>query len=174
MPAGPAFAIVPGVGFGPVRFGASLATVERLMTTPCEERTASVCRYITAGIEYELNNGLVSGMLVHRHDRVVDGSTKIWGQTRCAIAPDITPRVIQNYVHSLLGKPESSEAITAPNPNRTVLREVYPGVVFEYDRGEYTNQLVVGSIRVVKADSPVKVVVPKRDPKDRPPPEPLH
>lgn len=174
MPAGPAFAIEPGVGFGPVRFGATVATIERLMAGKCEELTDQYCRFVSAGIQYDLTNGVVSGMAVHRHDRLVDGTDKVWGQTRCAIAPDITPRVIQSYVHSLLGKPESSEEVALPNANRTALREVYPGVIFEYDRGEFTNELIVGSIRVVKSDTPVKAKLPKRDPKDQPPHQPLH
>jgi len=155
VPAGPMFAITAGEGLGPVRFGATVATVERLMEGKCEELTDQHCRYIRAGIEYELTDGVVSGMVVYRHDRPVEGSPgKLWGRTRCVIPPDITPRVIVSYVHSVLGKPQTSETITEPNPNRTALRETYPGLILEYDRGEYTKELVLGSIRVVKPEKP--------------------
>jgi hypothetical protein len=153
VPSGPAFAIQAGVGLGPVRFGATVATIERLMGSKCDELTEKFCRYIPAGIEYDLSEGVVSGIIVYRHDRAVVGSPgKTWGRTRCAILPDITPRVILSYVHSNLGAPQSSEPVNGANPNRTALRETYPGLVLEYDRGEYTQELVLGSIRVVKLD----------------------
>jgi hypothetical protein len=171
-PAGPSFAIMAGEGLGPVRFGATVATIERLMEGKCEELSERHCRYIRAGIEYELKDGVVSGIVVYRHDRPVEGSPgKFWGRTRCAIPPDITPRMVAGYVHSVLGKPESHESVETVNANRTALREHYQGLDLEYDRGEYTKELVLGSIRVLKLDNPPKpkpVVVPKG------PPEPLH
>lgn len=155
IPSGPAFAIEAGAGLGPVRFGATVSTIERLMGSKCDELTEKFCRYIPAGIEFELSDGMVSGIVVYRHDRAVVGSPgKTWGRTRCAIAPDITPRVILKYVHATLGKPQSSEPVTQANPNRTALRETYPGLVLEYDRGEYTQELVLGSIRVTKLNRP--------------------
>ncbi len=156
VPAGPAFAIEAGGGLGPVRFGATVATIERLMGSKCDEPSDKFCRYIAAGIEFELSNGVVSGIVVYRHDRPVAGSPgKVWGRTRCAIPPDISPRVILGYVHERMGRPLSSEAVTAANPNRTVLKETYPGLVLEFDRGEYTQDLVLGSIRVTKPDKPL-------------------
>ena len=171
-PAGPAFAILAGEGLGPVRFGATVATVERLMEAKCEELTEKHCRYIKAGIEYELENGVVSGIVIRRHDRPVEGSPgKLWGRTRCAIPPDVTPRTIVGYVHSVLGEPQSHETVDAANPNRTSLREHYQGLVLEYDRGEYTKELVLGSIRILKLDNPPK---PKPAVARKGPPEPLH
>jgi hypothetical protein len=172
VPAGPAFAIEAGIGMGPVRFGATVATIERLMEGKCEELTDKLCRYIKAGVEYELNDGVLAGMVVYRHDRPVEGSPgKFWGRTRFAIPPDITPRVVVGYVHSILGNPESSEKLDGKNPNRTLLREQYPGLVLEYDRGEYTQELVLGSIRVLKLTNPPK---PKPTAKPKGLPEPLH
>ncbi len=151
VPSGPAFAIEAGAGLGPVRFGATVATVERLMEAKCDEISDKYCRYIPAGIEFELSDGVVSGIVVYRHDRAVAGSPgKTWGRTRCVVPPDISPRVIQSYVHTTLGKPQAAEPVTLANPNRTALRETYPGLVIEYDRGEYTQELIIGSIRVVK------------------------
>jgi len=155
VPKGPAFVIEAGKGLGPVRFGATVATIERLMGSKCDELTEKLCRYIPAAIEFELADGVASGMVVYRHDRPVPGSPgKVWGRTQCAIAPDITPRVILSYVHSKLGKPVSSEEVKTENPNRTALRETYPGLVLEYDRGERTQDLMLGSIRVIKMDKP--------------------
>jgi len=164
VPQGPAFAIEAGVGLGPVRFGATVATIERLMEGKCDEITETYCRYIGAGIEYELTKGVVSGMVVHRHDRPVAGSPgKAWGRTRCAIPPDVTPRTLLSYVRSVLGKPLASEAVTADNPNRTGLRETYKGLILEFDRGEHTGELILGGIRVTKAAEP------PRHPADAPP-----
>ena len=152
VPQGPAFAIEAGVGLGPVRFGATVATIERLMEGKCDEITETFCRYIGAGIEYELTKGVVSGIVVHRHDRPVAGSPgKTWGRTRCAIAPDVTPRTLLSYVRTVLGKPLASEAVTGDNPNRTGLRETYKGLILEFDRGEHTGDLILGGIRVTKA-----------------------
>jgi hypothetical protein len=138
-----------------VRFGATVATIERLMGSKCDEQTDTLCRYILAGIEFELTGGAVSGIVVYRHDRPVEGSPgKVWGRTQCAIPPDITPRVVFSYVRSLLGKPLSSEEVKTENPNRTALKDTYPGLVLEYDHGEHTDDLIVGSIRVVKTDKP--------------------
>lgn len=126
------------------------------MEAKCDEVTESYCRYIDAGIEYELTKGVVSGVVVYRHDRPVPGSPgKLWGRTRCAIPPDITPRVVFSYVRSILGKPLTSEAVSGDNPNRTGLRETYNGLVLEYDRGERTGDLILGSIRVTKANGPI-------------------
>lgn len=172
MPAGPAFAIMAGEGLGPIRFGATVATVERLMEGKCEELTEKHCRYIKAGIEFELESGIVSGIVIYRHDRPVDGSPgKSWGRTRCAIPPDITPRMVVGYVHSVLGKPQSHEMVKAANPNRTALREHYQGLDLEYDQGEYTKELVLGSIRVLKLANPPK---PKPAVVRSGPPDPLH
>jgi hypothetical protein len=142
------------------------------MEAKCDQLTDRICRYIPAGIEYELTDGVVSGIIVYRHDRpVADNPGKVWGRTRCAIPPDITPRVILSYVHSNLGQPQAVEKITTANPNRTALRETYQGLVLEYDRGEFTNELIVGSIRVIKAD---KAPVPRPQPAHSRSPEPLH
>ncbi len=168
VPKGPAFAIEAGSGLGPVRFGATVATVERLMEAKCDELTDDYCRYIDAGVEYELSKGVVSGIVVARHGRPVAGSSgKTWGRTRCAIAPDVTPRVLLSYARSILGKPATSESVTTENPNHTLLKETYPGLVLEYDRGERTGDLILGSIRVTKSDKPIPAH--KADP-----PPPVH
>jgi hypothetical protein len=144
------FAIEPGKGFGPVRFGATVQTIERLMEAKCEQLTDKFCRYIAAGIEYELTDGVVSGMAVFREGRGVPGIPgKTWGLTRLVIPPDIVPRVVLRYVHSVMGKPESSQPIEGISPDRTVLRETYPGLILEYDRGEFSTEVVLGAIRVV-------------------------
>lgn len=125
------------------------------MGSKCDELNDEHCRYIPAGVEFELSDGVVSGIIVYRHDRPVAGSPgKVWGRTRCAIPPDITPRVVVSYVRDKLGHPLSSEPVTAPNPNRTALKATYPGLILEFDRGEYTQDLVLGSIRVTKLEKP--------------------
>jgi hypothetical protein len=125
------------------------------MGSKCEDLSEIFCRYPTAGIEFELSDGVVSGIIVYRHGRPIAGEPgKSWGRTRCAIRPDITPRVLLTYVHERLGKPQASEPVTTTSPNRTALRETYPGLVLEFDRGEYTQELLLGSIRVTKLEKP--------------------
>src|SRR5262245_38520182 len=51
---GPILGIFPGEGLGAVRFGATPATIERLLEGPCEIKTDTVCRYIARGVEFRL------------------------------------------------------------------------------------------------------------------------
>ena len=63
-------AIQAGQGVGPIRIGATVATIERLMAAPCEVKTESVCRYIKRAVEFDLDkSGVTDRIVVHRHDR---------------------------------------------------------------------------------------------------------
>ena len=69
-PKAPSLAIQAGQGVGPIRIGATVATIERLMEAPCEVKTESVCRYIRRAVEFDLDkNGFTERIVVHRHDR---------------------------------------------------------------------------------------------------------
>lgn len=150
-PTGPAFAIEPGQGIGPIRFGSTVATVERHMGAKCEELTDQYCRFITAGIELELANGAVTGMAVHRWSRPVAGSAdKIWGVFAGGLPPKVLLMMVPESVIEEIGKPKRTEEVTGDNPNWTVRRDYYDGLVLEYDKNRANDRLMLGKIAVVK------------------------
>src|SRR5262245_37937034 len=50
----PLLAVLAGQGAGPIRIGANVTQVERLMQHKCEIRTESVCRYVRYGVDFNL------------------------------------------------------------------------------------------------------------------------
>lgn len=148
---GPSYAVEPGLGLGPIRFGSTVATVERHMDAKCEELTDKYCRYITSGIELELTNGAVSGISIHRYQRPVAGdASKTWGMFRGGIPPKIFMMMVPEAVIEQLGKPKRTEAVKEDNPNWTVRRDYYDGMVLEYDKNRVNDRLMLGEIRIVK------------------------
>src|SRR5687768_3808894 len=69
LPSGPMLAIFAGQGVGPIRVGATVATIQRHMALPCDVKTATHCRYIGRGVEFELKNGAVERIRAHRAGR---------------------------------------------------------------------------------------------------------
>jgi len=145
MPSGPRLAIEAGQGLGAIRFGASVATIERLMQQPCVVKTESLCRYVSRGVDFHLFGGELVRVHVQRAGRPagndVTGNPQVFGFFNGGIRPDLalgmTPQAIQEY----LGKPERIEPVPEPNPQNMVARDHYPGLVIEYDR--YTNGNII-------------------------------
>jgi hypothetical protein len=143
------------VGIGPIRFGATVATVERHMGMKCQELTEQRCRILDAGVEFELTDGVVSGMVVHRFERPVEGSPgKVWGTFAGGILPDVRVTMVPEAVHESLGAPKTSVPVDGNNPYHTVLRETYPGLELEFDKNLKNDRLMLGSIRVLRAKKP--------------------
>jgi hypothetical protein len=140
-----------GAGLGPIRFGSTVATVERHMQTKCEELTDKYCRFISSGIELELTDGAVSGIVIHRFDRPVDGNPKkLWGTFAGGIPPKVLMTMVPEAVIEQLGKPKRTETIKEANPNWTVRRDTYDGMVLDYDKNRANDRLMLGQVRVVK------------------------
>jgi len=155
LPVGPRLAILAGTGVGPIRFGATVATIERLMEAPCEIKTPDKCRYITRAIEFELKDGVVERMVIHRKDRPAgpdaQGKPQTYGFFNGGIPPYLGFGMVPAALQKELGPPISSEKIATPNDNDTVERDTYPGMVLEYDR--YTNgNVILGGVILTKAD----------------------
>jgi hypothetical protein len=150
-PSGPAFAVEPGAGLGPVRFGSTVATVERHMQAKCEELTDKFCRFVSYGIELELASGAVSGIVIHRFDRQVDGSpNKQWGTFAGGIPPRVLMAMVPEAVIEQIGKPKRTETIKEANPYGAVRRDTYDGMVLDYDNNRLNNRLMLGQVRIVK------------------------
>jgi hypothetical protein len=156
VPIGPRLAILAGTGIGPIRFGATVATIERLMEAPCELRTPDKCRYIVQAVEFELKDGVVQRIVIHRHERPAgpdaQGTPQTYGFFNGGIPPYLGFGMIPSAFTKELGQPTSVEKVTTPNDFNTVERDTYPGMVLEYDR--YTNgSIILGGVVLTKADT---------------------
>ena len=148
-------AIQAGQGVGPIRIGATVATIERLMEAPCDVKTPDVCRYITRAVEFQLGKGgFTERIVVHRHDRPAGldahGKPQVYGFFNGGIPPGAGLGMVPKAVLEIIGKPLSSERVTEKNPNNTMDRDTYPGgMVLEYD--EYTNgRVMLGGVIITK------------------------
>jgi hypothetical protein len=159
-PSGPMLAVLAGQGVGAIRFGATVATVERLMELPCQVKTETRCAYPERGVEFGLVGGAVDTISIHRAGRPAGKNAKgeelSYGFFRGAIPPDLRLGMVPTAIQEYLKQPERTEPISLPNPTNTVERHYYPGLIIEYDR--HTNgKAIMGGIQVVKANvSPPK------------------
>jgi hypothetical protein len=150
LPTGPSLAIEAGKGVGAIRFGATVATIERLMETRCEVLSENLCRYITRGVDFHLVNGVLDKVHVQRAGRPAGndwkGDKREFGFFNGGIRPDLalgmTPKAMQEY----LGPPERAERVEEPNPQNMVARDYYPGVIIEYDRYKNGNIIWAGAL----------------------------
>jgi hypothetical protein len=150
----PLMAVLAGQGAGAIRIGANVAQVERLMQRPCDVRSEHLCRYVQRGIDFNLVGGITQSIYVQRRGRPAgrnaNGDEVEFGFFQGMIPPDLrlgmTPEAIQQH----LGRPERAEKVAEPNPQNTVWRHYYPGLVLEYDLWPETKRLILGGIRVVR------------------------
>ena len=156
MPEGPQLAIQAGQGVGPIRIGATVATIERLMAAPCEVKTESVCRYIRRAVEFDLDkNGVTERIVVHRRDRPAGpdakGEPQVYGFFNGAIPPGVGLGMVPKAVLQILGPPQSSERVTTANDFDTIDRDTYPGgMVLEYDEYKKSGKVMLGAVIITK------------------------
>jgi hypothetical protein len=155
----PLLAVLAGQGAGPIRLGANVAQVERLMQHPCETRSENLCRYATRGIDFNLVGGLTQSIYIQRSGRPAgkdaDGNDIEFGFFYGMIPPDLRLGMLPEAVQEYLGKPRRAERVAGPNPQNTVYRHEYPGMTLEYDYWPETKRLILGGIRVFKDPSVV-------------------
>lgn len=145
-PAGPRFAIVAGKGIGPIRLGATPATVERLMELPCPDKSDTVYRYVDRGVEFRFADGKLTRILVHRGGREAPGG-KVWGVFNGGIPPDLQFGMIVPAVQQYLGPPKSVKAGNEGADTETTEQHVYEGMVLEYDKLP-SGRLIYGAVRI--------------------------
>jgi hypothetical protein len=139
------------MGLGPIMFGATVPTIERHMGMKCEVLTDTHCLIITAGVQFDLTKGVVSGIQIHRFDRPVEGDpSQLWGVFAGGIPPNVLMAMVPEAVIESLGKPKQTVVVKEKNPNNTVRRDTYDGMVLEYDLNRENNRLMLGGIRIVK------------------------
>jgi len=158
LPEGPVLAIQAGKGVGPIRLGATVATIERLMAAPCDVKTAQVCRYFRRAVEFYLDaGGATERIVVHRKDRPAgldaSGKPQAYGFFNGGIPPGVGLGMIPKAVLEMLGKPVKSERVTDNNAFHTLDRDTYPGgLLLEYD--EYTNgRVMLGGVVITKPEN---------------------
>lgn len=159
IPSGVRLAILAGKGVGPIRFGATVKTIERLMDLPCEIRTEDACRYVARAIDFVLKDGVAVEMHLHRVSRAAgpDGST--YGVFNGRTPEGVAFMMLPTGVDELLGKPTKSEPAKDPGQWGMVEIREYPGMRLEFDRLP-TGKVVLGGIVLTKADVPEKPLRP--------------
>ncbi len=155
LPSGPVLAMLAGQGVGPIRIGATVATIQRHMALPCEVKTPTLCRYIARGVEFQLENGATKRVYVQRAGRAAGkdsaGVEREFGFFNGAIPPDLRFGMIPSAIQEYLGPPTRIEKVEPLPPNNLAERHFYPGLVVEYDRHSNGN-LIMGGVLIEKMD----------------------
>jgi hypothetical protein len=139
IPVGPKLAIAPGKGLGPIRFGARLDTIERLIGEPCEEKREEgsklTCRYSAQAIDFVLENGMVTEMRAHRLGRPFKTSGKPdYGIFNGSFENGLAFGMVPAAARELVGAPKSVRTVSGDNPYHTVEVHEYDGYRLEFDR----------------------------------------
>jgi hypothetical protein len=146
--------ILPGQGVGPIRFGATKQTIERLMGAPCDESTETRCLYVGRALDFKLEGGVVTEIRVSRKGREAkrapDGSILEYGFFNGALLPDLYFGMHPTAIQEHLGPPQKVEPITPLGPDGFAERHVYDGVTLEFDRWSNGN-LLLGAVVLTKS-----------------------
>jgi hypothetical protein len=139
IPVGPNLVITPGKGFGPIRFGATQETIERLIGEPCEERRSEgddvICRYSAQAVDFVLRKGKLVQMRAHRLGRPFKPEPKLdYGIFNGRFAEGVAFGMVPGAVRELLGAPKRVQTLTTDNPNHTVEVHSYDTFSLEFDR----------------------------------------
>jgi hypothetical protein len=148
--------ILPGQGIGPIRFGATKQTIERLMGAPCEDSTDALCRYVGRAVDFKLEGGVVKEIRISRKGREAkrapDGSIVEYGFFNGALLPDLYFGMQPGALQEHLGAPQKIEKITPMGADGFSERHSYDGVTLEYDLWS-NDKLVLGAAILSKSDS---------------------
>lgn len=151
VPVGPTLLLEPGKGMGPIRFGAHLDTIERLIGEPCEERRQDsphvlACRYSAQAVEFFLTDDELTSARVHRLGRPFHKDPKPdFGIFNGRFPGGAAIGMLMSGVQELLGKPKAVHQVKDPNPYGTIEIHDYDGFSLEYDRLD-PDRVVLGGI----------------------------
>ncbi len=152
VPTGPRLAILPGEGLGPIRLGASVETVERLMELPCDEKTPTLCRYVTRAVDFHLSDGKVEEATVHRKDRPAgkdrSGQQRQFGVFNGAmLMRRIVPGMLRHEIIDAMGEGSLGERVVDDRGYGTIEIRKFDGLRVEFDdvgeRGVVIGALIV-------------------------------
>jgi hypothetical protein len=150
IPVGPRLMILPGRGLGPIRFGASIPTIERLMDAKCTTKTEELCRYAPQAVEFLLTDGKLTEIRVQGDERPFPGGggtpDNTYGIFNGYLPPKAEFGMYEKVVIESVGQPLSAEKLDPPQ-GKTVLRHTYPNnTVLEYDVLANGNTVLAGVI----------------------------
>jgi hypothetical protein len=139
IPVGPKLTIEPGQGLGPIRFGATVETIERLIGQPCEEKTAeagiTTCRYSAHAVDFVLDAEGLEQIRVHRLGRLFRAGGKLeYGIFNGGFESGVNLGMLPPAVAELLGKPQATRKVEGENLHHTVEVYEYPGATLEFDQ----------------------------------------
>src|SRR5690349_10954966 len=146
---------MPGKGFGPIRFGAHIDTIERLIGEPCEEKRdleggKQLCRFSAQAVDFVLKDGGAVEMRAHRLGRPFKPEPKLdYGIFNGRFESGVAFGMVAPAVRELMGTPKSTRSIEGDNPNHTVEVFEYDGATLEFDRIS-ENSVVLGGV-ILKA-----------------------
>jgi hypothetical protein len=153
VPVGPGLGIEMGKGVGPIRFGATVETIERLLGEPCEERVTKAqgrlaCRYSAHAIEFFLEQGVLERIHVHGRGRTFRAEPHLeYGIFNGAFVEGAALGMLKEGVQDFLGPPPRVETLDPRDADHVAERHHYPrGTVLEYDRSASGNLVLVGVI----------------------------
>lgn len=151
VPVGPTLLIEPGKGMGPIRFGAHLDTIERLIGEPCEEKRQDsphllACRYSAQAVEFLLTDDALTTIHAHRLGRPFHKDPKPdFGIFNGRFVGGAAIGMLMSGVQELLGKPKAVHSVKDPNPYGTIEIHDYDGFSLEYDRLD-PDRVVLGGV----------------------------
>lgn len=150
IPVGPKLMALPGRGLGPVRFGASLSTIERLIGATCTTKSETLCRYAPHAVEFLLEDGKLAEIRIQGDERPFPGGggtpDNTYGIFNGVLPPKVELGMYQHVVEEQIGAPLKTEQLDPPQGN-TVLRLTYANnTVLEYDKLSNGNTVLAGII----------------------------
>ncbi|MCA9630618.1 MAG: hypothetical protein KC766_23265 [Myxococcales bacterium] len=164
IPVGPRLLLEPGKGAGPVRFGATVETIERQMGMKCQDLSPTFCGITTAAIDFVLTDGKVSEIRVHRIQRPStpdrSGTPRLYGVFNGKLIKNVSLGMYRGLVKEALGEPLRSDTISEPNAFGTYEIDHYQGMSLEFDRLKNNNN-VLGGVILRPMDAPLPPVATK-------------
>lgn len=153
LPGGPRLAVMAGQGVGPIRFGATVDTIERQMGEKCEIITPVLCRFFGRALDFELLDGKVVRITAYRVDRPAGkdstGKERVFGVFNGGIPPDLRLGMLPWAIQQHLGQPKRVEKLPGPGTDHVAEIHYYDGLVLDYDLLE-NGKLALGAIHVEK------------------------
>lgn len=155
VPVGPIFTILPGEGIGPIRFGATLKTIHRLMEAECTEVSKrddlTWCRYQAHAVEFGLSNGRLVQIHIHGSEREFTpgkglGVDNVYGIFHGKFANNGQLGMYRQYAAQ--GEPQRIEEVT-PGRYPIVEKHYYEDMVLEFDKLGNGN-IVLGGVVLTK------------------------
>ncbi|MCW5790288.1 MAG: hypothetical protein KIT72_07700 [Polyangiaceae bacterium] len=145
VPSGPSLLLEPLKGAGPIRFGANLETIERLMGSTCNVKRDDYCSMPSFALEFKLTDGLLTEIRAHRVQRLAaDGVS--YGVLNGALAPDLKLGTFRGIVLETLGAPRRVDPVTQANSFGTFEVAHYEGLSLEFDQLPNSNNVLGGVV----------------------------